>query len=101
MRHLGNLTLSYTSPLFQKIKVIKDLFPSKIDTLDRSNNKQMNVPQCIEEELQYAVAKLKTGKAPGPNQITSEAFKIQANTIPDTLLKVLNYILTHQMFSPE
>ncbi|KAK9722976.1 hypothetical protein QE152_g19407 [Popillia japonica] len=63
-----------------------------------SNQTAEQVPVFLKEEMTSAAAKLKTGKAPGVDQLSTEAVITLIRTVPDVFLDVLNQLLKIQEF---
>lgn len=93
-------SLKGTRPTFQltderKRQIIDSLFPARVDILSKRTH-TTEIPQFTMEELEGAVARLKTGKAPGPDGIPTEFVKELAKLVPEQLLETMNAVLNQQ-----
>lgn len=82
----------------QRAEIIRQLFPRKEDVWQRGQKVQGGVPPFTTAELENAAGQIKTGKAPGPDQIPPEAIKIAVFEFPSVFLGVLNQLLRNQEF---
>lgn len=83
----------------RKRQIITTLFPAREDSLLR-RPVTAPIPQLTMGELVEAAAKLKTGKAPGPDGIPTEFVKELVRLIPQQLLATLNAVF-HQQQMPK
>ncbi|XP_060526925.1 uncharacterized protein LOC132702359 [Cylas formicarius] len=81
----------------EKDLVVAKLFPRKADWWCRDTKRYSPEPITI-NEIQEAARKLKAGKAPGPDKITPEEVKESLTAAPDTILCLMNTIISSQTF---
>lgn len=98
MKRLGTMPSPYNPHIEEKMRIVKDLFPTKNDSFKKKNKTEDCPVPFTKEELDEAAAKIKIGKAPGPDHISAEAVTILVEVIPEVLLDVLNQLLRGQKF---
>lgn len=81
----------------EKKKIVKHLFPRSEDFFHKSNAVPADSLFTI-DELRQAAERIKTRKAPGPDNYLPEAIKGAVEVIPGTLLEALNKLLKGQRF---
>ncbi|KAJ8964368.1 hypothetical protein NQ317_003013, partial [Molorchus minor] len=92
----------YVRPAFKitkekRAEIIETLFPRRQDTWEISGIEE-NVEPFTDEELTNVIKKLKAGKAPGPDGITTEMIEGLHEIAPDMMLDMLNSLLRSQSF---
>lgn len=95
MQNLKSTPLTFQLAEQRKIKIINALFPTRQDSLTKENLEEAPMEFSI-KELNEASAKLKTGKAPGPDGIPAEMVKELVQCCPVPLLRSINTILKKQ-----
>lgn len=98
MRSLNAGKVPYSLPKTQK-KIAEDLFPSTDDfRARRERENEESIVPFTGEELREVERKIKSCKAPGMDEVPSEAVKIILQEIPEEVLRVLNESLKKQEF---
>lgn len=85
----------YNIDMETKIELAMSMFPQKADHVGHSRPCKVDQPFTL-EELQTAVGKLKSGKAPGPDGIKPETLKEAFKVIPSLMLRIFNEVLNQQ-----
>nr|CAI5864374.1 unnamed protein product [Callosobruchus analis] len=80
-------------PIERKRSIVRDLFPVCEDNL-QPREKVSDPDPFSMEELMVACNKLRTGTAPGVDQITTESVKCAVEYFPDIVLRMMNALLT-------
>lgn len=89
-------------PIENKMEIVRGLFPRHIiKPWNLPETKDEDTLKVSEAELLLAVQKLKDGKAPGLDQIPSEAIKILTSIDPMYLCSVLDKLLKEETFPSE
>lgn len=79
--------------------IVKNLFPSHAPLREEQYIRTNEMPPPFtEEELKVAARGLKSGRAPGPDGIPAEAFKLLAEVRPSDLLMVYNTCIVQGVF---
>lgn len=95
MQNLKSTPLPFQLAEQRKMKIISALFPTRQDILTKEDLEEEPTEFSI-KELNEAAAKLKTGKAPGPDGIPAEMVKELVQCAPIPLLRSMNAILKEQ-----
>ncbi|CAH2005808.1 unnamed protein product [Acanthoscelides obtectus] len=82
----------------KKAEIIDHLFSKSTDTWLKGQKTAEGIAPFTLEEIQEAALEIKIGKAPGPDGIPPEALKIALEVLPETILGVLNQLLSSQDF---
>lgn len=98
MRHFGSLPPPYNPSLERWVEIVQELFPEKKYSQRQARYEVQDVVPFTMGELTYAVAKMRMGRSPGPDHITTEVVKILSDLIPKILLSVFNRLLEQQVF---
>lgn len=79
--------------------IVRTLFPVQIcRPADPRQNEELRIEPLTIEELQEAKARLKCGKAPGPDNIPNEVVREVIETWPELLLEAYNVCLLGGVF---
>lgn len=97
MKNIGETSLPFNLSEKRKEEIAEYLFPVKDDSWQKGEMTKQVTPFTL-EELIDATAKIKLGKAPGPDQIPPEAVKVAVAVIPDAILGIMNTLLRAQEF---
>lgn len=96
LRHMGRLSLPFKLPVNRKMEVARELFPQCHNEIEKYPEAAAVNERITIEELKYACAKMKTGRAPGPDGVPAEAIKILVTAYPDIVLDAMNDVLVSQ-----
>nr|CAH7755117.1 unnamed protein product [Callosobruchus chinensis] len=80
-----------------KVQIVRKLFSTRQDQWQR-HPPERGVQLFTAEELSEAADKFKRGKAPGPDNVPSEAIKKLVEIAPQFILSLLNELLRKQLF---
>ena len=97
MKHLKSPPLPYALSMERKEEIMSTLFPDREDTWERGRV-TTDVEVFTVEELMLAGERMKSGKAPGPDNITSEVVKEVIKISPKFILAILNEVVKRQEF---
>lgn len=81
--------------------IVNELFPTHPLLTKEQVEDVGEIPPFTEEELKAAVTSLRSGKAPGPDGIPSEALKSATCVCPEILLRMYNACLKEGVFYSE
>lgn len=99
MKKLGKLAPSPLMNAEETQHIVDTLFPTHPDREERKYVvENSEIPMFTEEELLKAVSAMKSGKAPGPDGVPTEALKVTARSCPSILLNMYNKSLEEGMF---
>lgn len=84
VKHLSKPSQPYQLTKERRIEIVEELFPQSLDNMPEPNINEEVPPTFKIEELEKAAARIKTGRAPGPDRILPEAMKITAACVPES-----------------
>ena len=93
-QHFQNLANSQ-GPNSEAVSSALAKLPS-LETLSYSTNEMILDVEITEEEVTYAIQRLKLGKAAGHDGISSEHLRFGGQSLVKWLVKVFNSVLTHE-----
>ncbi|XP_044764528.1 uncharacterized protein LOC123321090 [Coccinella septempunctata] len=81
---------TYKLTVKRRKEIMKDLLPKVRENWNRMTGHIRGVEKFTMLELEDAIKSLKSGKAPGPDGLTVEEFKVAFQIVPDDLLGMYN-----------